>query len=557
MDGLSAGKPIPNIDGAAAPAWMLLEDSVRRFGDRPALNFFGRRTSYKKLARQVDAAAAGLQSLGAGPGMNIGICLPNTPYSVIIYFAILKTGATVANLNPLYTAHELSTQIKEADISIMVTIDVAVVLEKFIGLRAKGLLKAVIVCPMAAAMPMPIGVYYRLAKAKDIAPLPADAAFIPFDDLLDHGAAPKPVSIDPVLDIAVLQFTGGTTGTPKGAMLTHGNIVANVRQVLAMASDFDPGQERILGVLPLFHVFAMTAVMNLGLAIGAELLLIPKPEPKIIIQTIMRRRPTVLPGVPTLYTSISNTAEAAGITDMSFIKFCISGGAPIPAEVISRFERISHCHIVEGYGLSETSPVVALNPPAHTKLGSVGLAVPGTRLEIRDPEDPSRLMAQGERGEICVAGPQVMRGYYNRPAETADVTAPGGALRTGDIGYLDEDGYLFIVDRIKDLIICGGYNVYPRVIEEAAYEHQAVQDAIAIGIPDPYRGQAPKLFVTLRAGETTTPAELMTYLAGRLNKIEMPKLIEIRETLPKTMVGKLSKKELVAEEMAKKNAKTA
>jgi len=291
-------------------------------------------------------------------------------------------------------------------------------------------------------------------------------------------------------------------------------------------------------------------VMNLGLAVGGELLLIPKPDIKLIMAAIYGCQPTILIGVPTLFTAISNAATAAGKTDLTFIKYCISGGAPLPLELTERFERISGCHILEGYGLSETSPVVAINPEAKPKAGSVGTPVPGTVIEIRDPEQPTRLLPQGERGEICIRGPQVMRGYYHRPAETADVMIDG-ALRTGDVGYLDEEGYLFIVDRIKDLIICGGYNVYPRIIEEAAYLHPAVQDAIAIGVPDEYRGQAPKVFVTLRAGMTATPDELLAFLKARLNKIEVPKLVEIRASLPKTMVGKLSKKELIAEEAEK------
>jgi long-chain acyl-CoA synthetase len=289
--------------------------------------------------------------------------------------------------------------------------------------------------------------------------------------------------------------------------------------------------------------------MNLGLSIGGELLLLPRLDLKLLMRTIYRCRPTVMPGVPTLFTAISNAAEAAGKTDLRFIKFCISGGAPLAAEVLNRFERISHCPILEGYGLSETSPVICCNLLGATKRGSVGPALPGTTIEIRDPANPSTLLPQGERGEICVRGPQVMQGYYHQPAETALVFTDG-ALRTGDIGYLDEDGYLFIVDRIKDLIICSGYNVYPRTIEEAAYRHPAVQDAIAIGIPDKYRGQAPKLFVTLRAGEHATGPEILSFLAERLNKIELPNTVEIRDSLPKTLVGKLSKKELVAEETA-------
>jgi long-chain acyl-CoA synthetase len=290
----------------------------------------------------------------------------------------------------------------------------------------------------------------------------------------------------------------------------------------------------------------MTAVMNLSLSIGAEIILLPRLDLKLLMRTIYHRRPTILPGVPTLFTAISNAAEASGKTDLSFIKFCVSGGAPLSEEVQNRFERISRCHILEGYGLSETSPVLTLNVPQASRRGSVGRALQGTTIEIRDPENPDVILPQGARGEICVRGPQVMSGYYHQ--REAGQVFTGGAFRTGDIGYLDAEGYLFVVDRIKDIIICGGYNVYPRTIEEAAYQHPAVQDAIAIGVPDEYRGQAPKLFVALRPGQQASGAQILEFLQGRLNKIEMPKVVEIRETLPRTMVGKLSKKELVAEE---------
>ncbi len=552
MDGLSATSPGSGVNTVAEPAWAVLDEAVCRFPSRPALNFFGRRWTYAELNTQVNRATTGLQAMGVTKGMNIGLCLPNSPYAVIMYFAILKTGATVVNFNPLYTESELNTQLHEAKVDILVTIDAAVVLNKIIRLVDRGVLTTVIVCTMAGALPLIKSLGYRLLKRKETAPIPATEAFISFTALLQHGSTPAQVTINPAEDLAVLQFTGGTTGIPKGAMLTHANIAANVRQIVATGT-FDYGNERMLAVLPLFHVLAMTGVMNLGRAVGAELLLIPKPDIKLIMDAIYSGRPTILIGVPTLFTAISNAATSAGKTDLTFIKYCISGGAPLPLELTERFERISGCHILEGYGLSETSPVVAINPEKKPKPGSVGTPVPGTVIEIRDPEQPTRLLPQGERGEICIRGPQVMRGYYHRPAETADVMIDG-ALRTGDVGYLDEEGYLFIVDRIKDLIICGGYNVYPRIIEEAAYLHPAVQDAIAIGVPDEYRGQAPKVFVTLRAGMSATPDELQAFLKARLNKIEVPKLVEIRASLPKTMVGKLSKKELIAEEAQKSSA---
>ncbi len=532
------------------PAGTLLDVAVRRFGQHHAIDFLGRRYRYDEIGALANRAAAGLQALGVGKGVNVGLCLPNTPYSVIMYFAILKAGGTVVNINPLYTAHEMETILRDCGVGMLVTLDAAPIYEKIAGLVGGGLLKRVVICRLARALPWAKGLALRLLRGKELAKIPAGAPYVEFTTLLGAAATPSPVQIDPARDIAVLQFTGGTTGTPKAAMLTHANVTVNVQQVQAAMPQIVPGAERVLGVLPFFHVFAMTAVMNLGLSIGAELLLLPRPEAKPLMQLIYRRRPTILPGVPTLFTAIGNAAEQAGRTDLSFVKFCVSGGAPLSVEVMERFERLSQSRILEGYGLSETSPVLTLSREALVKPGSVGPAVPGTVLEIRDPAHPEKILPQGERGEICARGPQVMRGYYNKPEETTYVFTDG-AFRTGDIGYLDEDGYLFIVDRIKDVILCGGFNVYPRVIEEAAYQHQAVQDAVAIGIPDAYRGQSPKLYVTLRPGMSATAEEIRDFLRDKLNPIEMPKKVEIRDNLPKTMVGKLSKKELVAEEAAK------
>ena len=532
------------------PAYAMLDKAVQKFAARPCTDFLGKSTTYAQIGDLADRAAAGLQRLGVKKGDNIGLCLPNTPYFVVMYYAILKTGATVVNFNPLYTEKEIENQALDAGVKIIVSIDLTLIHDKIGKLAARNVFNTVIMCSMVAALPVVKGTLFRLVKKSELATVPDHAPFIKFETLTAGTEPPKPVQIDPDKDIATLQFTGGTTGIPKAAMLTHGNITANVQQILFAGPKLDEGRERIMGILPFFHVFAMTAVMNLGLTIGAELILLPRLDIKLLMSTIAKRRPTIMPGVPTLYTAVSNAAEAAKLTDMSYIKFCISGGAPIPNEVAERFERISQCSILEGYGLSETSPVVTATPPGEVKRGAVGRALPQTTIEIRDPENPERILAQGERGEICIGGPQVMRGYYNRPAETQAVFIDG-ALRTGDIGVLDPHGYLTIVDRIKDLILCGGYNVYPRIIEEAAYLHPAVQDAIAIAVPDSYRGQAPKLFVTLRPETETTTAEIKTFLAEHLNKIEIPKEVEIRATLPKTLVGKLSKKELVAEEAAK------
>ncbi len=531
------------------PVATLLDEAVSRFAQHTAIDFLGRRYSYREVGQLTERAAAGLQALGVGKGTKVGLCLPNTPYSVIMYFAVLKTGATVLNFNPLYTAHEMELMLRDTGCQMIVTIDAAPVFETVRILAGKGRLARVIVCSLAAALPALKGVALKLFKPGALAKIPAAAPYMRFEALLTHATAPfRPVEIDPLRDVAVLQFTGGTTGVPKAAMLSHANVTVNVHQVQAILPPLVPGAERFLGILPFFHVFAMTAVMNLGLAIGAELILLPKPEIGEIMKTLYARKPTIVPGVPTLFTAISTAAEASGRGDLSFIKFFVSGGAPLSVEVMERFERISKSRILEGYGLSETAPALTFSRPDMIKHGSVGPAIPGTEIQIRDPANPEIVLPQGARGEICARGPQVMLGYYNQPEETA-YAFTDGFFRTGDIGYLDEDGCLFIVDRIKDLIICSGFNVYPRVIEEAAYQHPAVAEAIAVGIPDPYRGQAPKLYVTLRAGfEATTGDDILEFLKDKLNKIEMPKKVEIRAALPKTMVGKLSKKELLAEE---------
>ena len=383
-------------------------------------------------------------------------------------------------------------------------------------------------------------------KRRETATPAYDARIVAHAQVVANGAPPDPVPIDVAADIAVLQYTGGTTGTPKGAVLTHANLSINAQQVSRHMPSLRPGEERVLGVLPFFHVFAMTAVMNSGIEIGAELLLHPRFEIRRVMRALARERPTVLHGVPTIYNAVAAAAEHRRI-DISSLRACISGGAPLPGEVRARFEKLTGCRLVEGYGLTEASPVLACNPPdGRIKDGSVGVPMQGTVIEIRDLADPHRVLPAGERGEICARGPQVMRGYWNRAEDTAQVFVDG-MLRTGDVGHLDADGYLFVTDRLKDVILCGGYNVYPRVLEDALYQHPAVAEAIALGVPDAYRGQAPKAFVTLRPGHAATPEELRDFLADYVSKIELPREIEIRATLPRTMIGKLSRKELAEE----------
>lgn len=530
----------------------LFDEAAAKFGARPCIDFLGKTYSYAEIADLVARAAKGFQALGVGKGTRVGLCLPNTPYAVICYFAILRAGGTVVNFNPLYAPRELVHQIEDSGTHIMVTLDIAEIFDKVHRLLHESGLGRIVVCPMAGILPGVKKALFSLLKRGDLAKVPADDRHIPFARLIDNDGAPAPVAIAPAEDIAVLQYTGGTTGVPKGAMLTHANLTANTDQVRHWFVGMRPGEESLLGVLPLFHVFAMTTVMNFGISIGAEMILLPRFELKQLLKTVVSRKPTLFPAVPTIFNAISTAPETARF-DLSSIKYCISGGAPLPIEVKRSFEALTGCVVVEGYGLTESSPVAVCNPlTGVNKPGSIGIPLPGTAVEIRDLEDRRKRMPQGERGEVCLLGPQVMKGYWGKPDETAD-TLVDGRLHTGDVGYMDEDGYTFLVDRIKDLILSGGYNVYPRNIEEAIYLHPSVAETIVIGIPDEYRGQSAKAFVTLRPGEELTEADLMEFLDDKLSPIEMPDEIEFRDELPKTMIGKLSKKELVEEEAVKRS----
>lgn len=526
----------------------LLDHAVDAHGAWPAVDFMGRKWTYAEIAALSRRAARGLQDLGVVKGTRVGLCLPNTPYYVIAYFAVLRIGAVVVNFNPLYTEREMAHQVTDSGCEVMIATDLALCLPKLEPLVGKTCLKRVIVCPFADALPAIKRRAFMLLKRADIAHEPHDLRYARWANLIARDAAPDPVERSPH-DLAVLQYTGGTTGVPKGAMLSHANLAANSAQMIAHVGHMPDKQERTLGVLPLFHVFALTTVLNYSVDTAAEMILLPRFEMKSFLATAKRTKPTQFFGVPTLYTALNNQ-QLHGEFDN--VRVCISGGAPLPLEVRREFETKTGVNVVEGYGLSEASPIIACNPlEGLVKDNSCGPAFPGTQLEVRDPNDPTRTCPPGEKGEVCARGPQVMKGYWNRPEES-DRTFIYGALRTGDIGYLDEDGYLFLVDRIKDVILCGGYNVYPRIIEEALYEHPMVWEAAVIGVPDAYRGQSPKAFVALHKGDILDEDALLAFLRERLNKIEIPSSIEFRDALPKTMIGKLSKKDLAAEEAARR-----
>lgn len=535
-----------------APVSEILNRAVRDWPDRPCLRFMGKRFTYAEVGRLVDRAAKGLRALGVAKGVRVGMFLPNSPYYVICYYAVLKAGGTVVNFNPLYAEREITRQVKDSGTRIMITLQLAATYPKLAGLFDATDLEKVVVCPMAGVLPFHTGAFFSLFRRKEIAVVPDDDRHIRFDKLVANDGVFHAAPIEPESDIAVLQYTGGTTGLPKGAMLTHANVYANTLQTSSWAVNARQGEERFLGVLPLFHVFGMTGVMNVGLHLGAEIILVPRFKITEVLDIIDRQKPTVFLGVPTIYASI-NAFQELEKYDLSSLKDCISGGAPLPVEVKLEFEKLTGCTLVEGYGLSEAAPVCTINPfNGVNKPGSIGMPVPCTIVEITSLDDPDRLLPPGKRGEICIRGPQVMAGYWNQPEES-EAALRGGRLHTGDVGYMDEQGYVFLIDRIKDLILNAGFNVYPRMVEEAIYLHQAVEEAVVCGVPDKSRGEIVKAYVKLKAGEQLTAGELKRFLKDKLAPYEQPRRIEFRDELPKTFIGKHSRLELVSEEVRRQN----
>jgi long-chain acyl-CoA synthetase len=537
------------------PLYEIFDDAAGTYPDNCFIDFLDKTYTYRESAGLIARAARGLQNLGVRKGDRVGLLLPNSPYYVFLYFAALKLGAIVVNFNPLYATQEIEKQVKDSGCRVMATIDIPSIYDKVNRLIGHSCLEQIIVCRMKEILPPLLSLLYPILKYKDVAHVTDDAHHIHFAKLADNAGDFTPAKIDPENDLAVLQYTGGTTGVPKGAMLTHGNLSVNTIQSRNLFPGVVPGQEVMLGVLPFFHVFAMTAVLNVSVALGGKIIMLPRFDLAQVIKVIHKKRPTLFPAVPTIYTAI-NHYKSLGKYNLRSIKYCFSGGAPLPIEVKNDFERLTGCVLVEGYGLSETSPVVSCNPvDGENKTGSIGLPAPGTIIEIVSLEDKKTLLPQGETGEVCIRGPQVMKGYWHQPEETAnvfDATPDGPRLHTGDVGYLDPDGYTFIVDRIKDMIAAGGFKIYPRHVEEAIYQHDAVEECIVAGIPDEYRGQTVKAYIKLRAGRILTADQLKVFLKDKLSPIEMPKLIEFRNApLPKTLIGKLSRKMILEEEAAK------
>ena len=526
------------------PLFYLLDQAAEKFPDSPLFDFMGNMMTYAHAQRDVDRIAKGLQDIGVGKGVHVGLFLPNTPYSILYHYGILKAGGTVVNYNPLYVERELISQIEDSKTDIMVTVDVPALYDKIEALREKTRLKMIVVCPMA-----------DLLNSRKNAPAGApeihsDLQHIHYQDLIENDGAFIPPVVDVENDIAVLQYTGGTTGIPKGAMLTHANIYANIGQLSHWLSLITvPGQESVVGVLPFFHVFAMTLVMHCSVQAGKKIIIHQKFDLYEMLNSLQVHQPSFFPAVPAVFNSIANCASVRP-EDFSNLKCCISGGAPMPGDVRRLFEEKTGRQglVREAYGLTETSPGVTFNPAVGPmKPGSVGLPLPHTIIDIVNP-DTGALLSPGERGEVCVRGPQVMKGYYNKPDETEYVLQEG-RLRTGDVGFIDDDGYLHLVDRLKDMIIVCGYNVYPRIVEEAIYLHTSVEECIVAGVPDSVRGESVWAWVKPAAGKTLTEKELASFLADKISATERPRKIILRDTpLPKTAVGKLSKKDLLAQE---------
>lgn len=531
----------------------MLDAVVREKPFAPMIDFMGRKYSYAEVARGARHIARGLHEMGVARGDRVGLFLPNVPHYVAAYYGAMMLGAIVVNFSPLYTAEELKHQVEDSGTRVLFTLSASALLPTAIEVMNHSSLERLVVGSIAGALPPTKSLLYRLFKSREIAPRPDDPRIVGFSDLIGNDGEPPAVALDPMNDIALIQYTGGTTGVPKGAMLTHQNLSANARQV-AMIDGHQGGDDRILGVLPLFHVFANTCVLNRTVAAGGEMVLLPRFDAGQVIKTVERTRPAYFPGVPTMYRALLDH-PAIQSANFSSLRVCISGGAPLPLEVKHQFENITGAVIVEGYGLTESSGVVSANPYVGlNKSGSIGQPMPGTRVKLLDREDPGRDAAPGEAGELAFAGPQRMKGYWGRPDADEEVFA-GDYMRTGDVATIDADGYIRIVDRLKDMIAVGGFKVFPSQVEAVLYHHPDVREALVIGIPDPYRGESPKAFVTLIDGAAIGGEELKQWLNPQLGKHERVVEVEIRAELPKTLVGKLSRKELVAEEKAKAAAR--
>jgi long-chain acyl-CoA synthetase len=506
--------------------------------DLIALVFMGNEITYQKMQENIDRIAAALTDLGVKKGDRVALMLPNCPEYVYTYYACMKLGAIVVQMNPLYMPDEVEFIIKDSGAKYFVGVDAAI--ESFQQARKKVDLEQVII----------VRLFWTEVEGENLW----------YDELLQNYPPESPeAEIDPQEDVAVFQYTGGTTGLPRACMLTHYNLVANVMQIKEWLKEWvdkvfaEKGRQHFgIGILPLFHSYGMTCVMNTGLSLPSAQVLIPQFNADALLQAIVQYRPALFPAVPTIYIAVANHPQLADYQIHGIVEICNSGAAPMPVDVMARFERDTGSKMLEGYGLSEASPVTHCNPLFGVrKPGSVGLPYPDTDCKIVDLVDGVTEMPVGEEGELLIKGPQVMKGYWNRPEETAE-TLRDGWLYTGDIAKMDEEGYFYIVDRKKDLVITGGYNVYPREVDEVLFEHPKIAEAVTAGIPDDYYGEVLKAYVVLKEGEEATAEEIIEFCSQKLARYKLPRQVEFRSELPKSAIGKILRRELVKKEQQKK-----
>jgi long-chain acyl-CoA synthetase len=536
----------------------MLQAAAKKSGRRTALIYFGARISYAQLLEHVDRCAAGLQALGLRKGERVALMMANCPQFVIAYFGALRAGAIVTATSSMYTRREAAHQWQDAGVSMLIVERRLYPTAKAAGEEVPEL-RAVVLAGSREYQPRNFAALERTLRSprkgaleprrRDAkAPRPGRAsaraatpALLRWSELLRLAIRPAPVAQKPA-DIACLQYTGGTTGTSKGAMLTHANLVINAYQTRHWFAT-KGANEVMVAALPLFHIYAMTCVMITTVMAGGTVVILPRFELRAALNLLRKYHPTVFHGVPTMYVAFSN---APGVFQAGFksLRVCMSGGAPLPMQVQRRFEALSGGRLVEGYGLTEASPVTHVNPPnGLVKPGSIGPPIPGTDARIVDLETGARELPKGEVGELVIRGPQVMRGYWRKPEETDDVLRQGW-LYTGDIARMDEEGYFYIVDRKKDMIIAGGYNIYPREVEEVLCEHPEINEGVVIGVPDEYRGETVKAFIVLKRGSKAGAEDIIAWCRERLAPYKIPRQFQFRESLPKSAVGKYLRREL-------------
>jgi len=531
----------PSIDYEKITMPEALERTARNFPDNTALVMMGKKISYRELDDLVNRFAGALTDLGIHKGDKVAILLPNLPQGVIACQAVLKLGAVVVMHNPLYTESELEYQLNDSDSKMAISLDLLV--PRILKLKEKTAIETVIACHIRDYLPFPKKQLFPFVKKDMHRKTDPNEGVHDFLDLIKKYPPTPPQREVLFDDLATLLYTGGTTGVSKGVMLTHANISINVQQLKGWFHDAKDGKESMLGIFPIFHVAGFTVVMNHCIFRGFEVVLVPRPEAGGILEMTQKFKPNIFTCVPTIFVGVLNHPHFSK-TDFSCIRWTVSAAAPLAVDTIREWEKVTGSTIVECYGLTETSPLSHANPwGGKTKVGSVGLPVTDTDCRIVDIETGTREMPLGESGEILLKGPQLTQGYYKNPEETANAIREGW-FYTGDIGYMDDEGYLYITDRKKEMIIAGGYNIYPREIDEVLFEHPKIQEACAVGIPDPYRGETVKAFLVIKAGETLTEDEVIAFCREKLAAYKVPKLVEFMDDLPKSTVGKVMRRKL-------------